>query len=193
MPDLLFATNNANKIREIREGLPPIWNIIGLKEAGIHIEIPEPHQTLRENAAEKATTIFKMTGIACFSEDTGLEVDALNGAPGVHSARYAGEDGNAQANMEKLLQNLNGIENRTARFRTVIALMWNGEPIFFEGVCPGKITTSPRGDGGFGYDPIFIPDGSSQHFAEMTMAEKNKFSHRKKALQQLLTFLQNHG
>lgn len=193
MPDLLFATNNAHKIQEIRAGLPSSWNIIGLKEAGIHVEIPEPHQTLRENAAEKATTIFNMTGIACFSEDTGLEVDALKGAPGVHSARYAGEDGNAQANMQKLLQNLIGIENRTARFRTVIALMWNGEPIFFEGVCPGKITTSPRGDGGFGYDPIFIPDGSTMHFAEMTMAEKNNFSHRKKALHQLLTFLQNHG
>jgi XTP/dITP diphosphohydrolase len=193
MPDLLFATNNANKIREIREGLPPIWNIIGLKEAGINVEIPEPHQTLQENAAEKAITIFKMTGIACFSEDTGLEVDALNGAPGVHSARYAGEDGNAQANMEKLLHNLKGVDNRSARFRTVISLMWNGEPIFFEGICPGQIATTPRGEGGFGYDPIFIPDGSNLHFAEMPMTEKNKFSHRKKALHQLLNFLQNHG
>jgi XTP/dITP diphosphohydrolase len=193
MPDLLFATNNTNKIKEIKAGLSEHWNIIGLQEAGINIEIPEPHQTLEENAKEKAMTIHQLTGLPCFSEDTGLEVDVLHGEPGVFSARYAGEQADATMNMDKVLQNMLGKSDRSARFRTVIALVWKGEIKFFEGICNGQITESPKGNNGFGYDPIFIPDGSDLHFGEMELEQKNKFSHRKKALQQLLKYLQENG
>jgi XTP/dITP diphosphohydrolase len=193
MPELLFATNNNNKIKEIKAGLSEHWNIIGLQEAGINIEIPEPHQTLEENAKEKAWTIHQLTGLPCFSEDTGLEVRVLNGEPGVFSARYAGEQADATMNMDKLLLNMLGKSDRSARFRTVIALVWKGEIKFFEGICNGLITESPKGNNGFGYDPIFIPDGSDLHFGEMEMEQKNKFSHRKKALQQLLKYLQQNG
>ena len=172
----------------------PDFNIIPLKDAGIDIDIPEPHDTLQENAAEKANTIFNLTNKNCFSEDTGLEIEALNGAPGVNSARYAGEDRDFQANIDKVLLNLEGVANRNAQFRTVICLLWEDglkgiQTYYFEGICKGKIAIKMHGEKGFGYDPIFIPDGANKSFAEMTMDEKNKFSHRQKAVTKLFEFL----
>lgn len=189
MDTLIFATNNQNKVDEIRLVLGNRFNIITLKEAGIDIDIPEPHDTLEENATEKSGVIHKLTKKNCFSEDTGLEVEALNGEPGVKSARYAGEGRSFENNIDKLLQNLAGKNNRNARFRTIISLILNEKEYFFEGVCPGVITTERKGRNGFGYDPVFIPDGSSKTFAEMTMEEKSLFSHRKKAMEKLVEFL----
>ena len=188
---LIFATNNKHKIEEIASALPKELSVITLAEAGINIDIPEPHDTLEDNAAEKARTIFQMTSVDCFSEDTGLEVYALNNQPGVHSARYAGEEKSYQKNNEKLLSNLVGIENRKARFRTVICLILDGKEYFFEGICEGEINHAPIGSSGFGYDPLFVPMGSDKTFAEMDMKEKNLYSHRKKALDMLVTFLNN--
>ena len=189
MHTIIFATNNEHKIKEIQSLVGNDFTIITLKEAGIDIDIPEPHETLQENAYEKAITIEKITNQNCFSEDTGLEIEALNGEPGVQSARYAGGDRNFQANIDKVLEKLNGITNRKAQFRTVICLLWNKEVFYFEGICKGTIAENMHGGEGFGYDPIFIPEGSSKSFAEMTMEEKNIFSHRQKAVTQLFTFL----
>jgi XTP/dITP diphosphohydrolase len=189
--ELVFATNNQHKIEEIRAVIPPPFAIITLQQAGIAIEIPEPHETLEANAAEKARTIYKLTGRSCFSEDTGLEVRALNGAPGVRSARYAGEGKDPQKNTQKLLDELRGRTDRSARFRTVICLIMNGKEYFFEGICAGHITPEPRGTKGFGYDPVFVPDGADRTFAEMNVQEKSRFSHRKKALDKLVAFLNN--
>jgi XTP/dITP diphosphohydrolase len=186
---IIFATNNKNKAEEVKTLLPPSISIITLQEAGINIDIPEPYDTLEENATRKARTIQSLTGGNCFSEDTGLEVDALNGEPGVKSARYAGDGKSSQQNMEKLLSKLDGQTNRRARFRTVICLILNQEEYHFEGICEGQIENSPRGGAGFGYDPVFVPDGATKTFAEMEMAEKNKFSHRKKAVAKLVEFL----
>lgn len=191
MTTLIFATNNEHKVAEIQSLLPKDINILTLQQAGINIDIPEPYDTLQENANTKATTIFEITKQNCFSEDTGLEIDALNGAPGVHSARYAGADRNFNANIEKVLSNLKNIENRTAQFRTVICLIWEEKEYYFEGICRGHIAEQNSGTAGFGYDPIFIPEGASKSFATMTMEEKNTFSHRQKAVTQLFTFLQN--
>jgi XTP/dITP diphosphohydrolase len=188
---IIFATNNQHKVEEIRSALPPNFTIITLKEAGIDIDIPEPHDTLEDNAAEKARTIFGLTHTDCFSEDTGLEVYSLNNEPGVRSARYAGEDKAFDKNVEKLLLNLKGSTDRKARFRTVICLILDGKEYFFEGICEGAIISVPRGAKGFGYDPVFVPEGSNKTFAEMSMEEKNGFSHRKKALDKLVAFL-NH-
>src|SRR5829696_652213 len=190
---LIFATNNEHKVEEIRAVLPSHFNILTLKEAGIDIDIPEPHDTLEANAREKATTIYHMTDTACFSEDTGLEIKALNGEPGVRSARYAGKDKAFQKNIEKVLQNLEGSQNRDAQFRTVICLIIEGNMEFFEGICKGRIIATQRGGEGFGYDPIFVPDGAERTFAEMTMEEKNLFSHRRKAVDKLVTFLNQSG
>jgi XTP/dITP diphosphohydrolase len=162
-----------------------------LKDAGIDIDIPEPFDTLHENAKEKARVIRELTGNSCFSEDTGLEVQALNGEPGVKSARYAGEGRNFDDNIEKLLQKLTGLTDRTAQFRTVICLMLNDRTVFFEGLCKGRIIEERRGKEGFGYDPVFIPDGSDKSFAEMSMEEKNFYSHRRKAVDKLVAFLNN--
>lgn len=188
---LVFATNNENKVKEIRSMLGDHFTIITLKEAGIDIDIPEPHDTLEDNAREKSSVIFEMTGKDCFSEDTGLEIDALNGAPGVLSARYAGEQKLADDNITRVLHEMNGKENRQAHFRTVISLILKGQEYQFTGVCPGTILTERRGGKGFGYDPIFVPNGAKQTFAEMDMAGKNQFSHRAKAFQQLITFLKD--
>ena len=187
--ELILASNNQHKVEEIRAVLPEGFSIITLKEAGIDIDIPEPHNSLEENAREKAVTIFKMTGKSCFSEDTGLEVSALNGAPGVKSARYAGDDRSFQNNTDKVLKELEGKPDRSARFRTVICLCLHGQEQYFEGICPGQITAENRGGEGFGYDPVFMPDGSDKTFAEMGMDEKNRFSHRGKAVDKLVTFL----
>ena len=189
MHTIIFATNNEHKIKEIQSLVGSDFTIITLEQAGIDIDIPEPHDTLQENAYEKAITIENITKQNCFSEDTGLEIEALNGEPGVKSARYAGGDRNFQANIDKVLEKLNGITNRKAQFRTVICLLWNKEVFYFEGICKGTIAETMHGAEGFGYDPIFIPEGSSKSFAEMTMEEKNKFSHRQKAVTQLFTFL----
>lgn len=186
---IIFATNNQHKVDEIRAVLPAHFEVISLKEAGIDIDIPEPHNTLEENAEEKATTIYHLTGTDCFSEDTGLEVDALNGEPGVLSARYAGDEKSFQKNIDKLLQNIKDKEDRTAQFRTVVCLITEGEINFFEGVCRGRIITEQRGSEGFGYDPVFMPDGADKTFAEMSMEEKNKYSHRRKAMDKLIAFL----
>lgn len=191
MTTLIFATNNEHKVSEIQSLLPKDINVITLQQAGITIDIPEPYDTLQENANTKAKTIFEITKQNCFSEDTGLEIDALNGAPGVHSARYASEDRNFNANIEKVLTNLKNTKNRSAQFRTVICLIWEQKEYYFEGVCRGQIAEQNSGTAGFGYDPIFIPEGATKSFAEMTMDEKNTHSHRQKAVTQLFTFLQS--
>lgn len=187
---LVFATNNQHKVDEIRKVTGSQLAIITLKEAGIDIDIPEPHDTLEANATEKSSVIHRLTQQNCFSEDTGLEVAALNGEPGVKSARYAGEGRNFQENIDKLLGNLSGKADRSARFRTVISLIWNNQEHLFEGICEGQITPEQKGLSGFGYDPVFIPNGSDKTFAEMTTEEKNAFSHRRKATDQLIQFLQ---
>jgi XTP/dITP diphosphohydrolase len=190
METLIFATNNQHKVDEIRQVLGTRLDIITLKEAGIDIDIPEPHNTLEANAIEKATAIYNLTGKNCFSEDTGLEVMELNGEPGVNSARYAGDSRSFEANIDKLLQNLTEIQNRQARFRTIISLILDKKQMLFEGICEGDIITEKRGQNGFGYDPVFIPRGSKLTFAEMNTIEKNAFSHRKKALEKLISYLQ---
>ena len=189
MDTLIFATNNQHKVDEMRSILGDHFNIISLKEAGIDIDIPEPYDTLEANASEKSGTIHRLTNKNCFSEDTGLEVMALNGEPGVKSARYAGEGNNFDKNVDKLLMNMKGIDNREARFRTIISLILDDKEYLFEGICNGRIIDEKRGSLGFGYDPVFIPDGSEKTFAEMEMEEKNKFSHRKKAMEKLISFL----
>lgn len=189
MHSIIFATNNKNKVDEIRSVLKDSFQIISLKEAGIDIDIPEPHDTLEANAREKSSTIYTLTGKDCFSEDTGLEVTALNNEPGVRSARYAGDDNDFKKNIEKLLRNMKGVDQRQAQFRTVISLMLQGKEYQFEGICTGTITTKESGNNGFGYDAVFIPEGGTKTFAEMTMEEKNIFSHRKKATSKFVQFL----
>ncbi len=194
MKSLIFATNNAHKVEEIRAVLRNNFEIVTLKEAGINIEIPEPHDSLEENAREKSKTIFQLTGKNCFSEDTGLEVPALNGEPGVKSARYAGDEADFEKNIDKLLSKMEAVIDREARFRTVISLWLDEEEYQFEGICTGTITTDRRGQSGFGYDPVFIPDGAEKTFAEMTMEEKNIYSHRRKATEKFIQYLQEqHG
>ncbi len=187
---LIFATNNAHKVEEIQAAIGRSLEVISLKQAGIDIDIPEPHDTLEANASEKSRTIHQLTGINCFSEDTGLEVTALGGEPGVKSARYAGEGRDFAANMEKLLHRLEGSTDRRARFRTVISLILDGKEHLFEGICEGRILMAPTGSGGFGYDPVFAPNGDSRSFAQMTLQEKGDYSHRKKAADKLVAFLQ---
>ena len=177
-PILIFATNNQHKVTEIRSVIGDHFNIITLKEAGIDIDIPEPHDTLEANAQEKAATIYKLTHQNCFSEDTGLEVAALNGEPGVKSARYAGDGRDFQANIDKLIANLTPHSNRNARFRTVITLIINSKTYFFEGICEGHIIEKQQGLQGFGYDPVFVPEGYHQTLAELELSAKNKISHR---------------
>ena len=188
---IIFATNNENKVAEIRTAVGAQLHVVSLREAGIDIDIPEPWDTLEANATEKSSTIHRLTGDNCFSEDTGLEVDALNGEPGVHSARYAGKEKSFDQNIEKLLSKLQNSTDRKSRFRTVICLILEGKDYFFEGVCEGEIIKERKGNKGFGYDPVFIPTGSGKTFAEMTIDEKNEFSHRKKATDRLVTFLNN--
>jgi XTP/dITP diphosphohydrolase len=186
---LIFATNNANKLAEIQKAFEGKLQIVGLKQAGIDIEIEEPFDTLQENALEKCRVIYSITKQNCFGEDTGLFVAALNGEPGVKSARYAGEHRSDADNINLVLKGLEQAENRFAEFRTIIALIWNEKEYLFEGTCPGVITKEPSGSKGFGYDPVFIPEGSDITFAQMTMDEKSKFSHRKKAMFKLVEFL----
>lgn len=186
---LIFATNNPNKVEEIQSAIGDQLEVISLRQAGIDIDIPEPHPTLEANATEKSTTIHRLTGENCFSEDTGLEVAALNGEPGVKSARYAGEGRSFEKNIDKLLDKLGTHTDRQARFRTVISLIWNDKEYFFEGICEGHILRAPAGEEGFGYDPVFVPQGESRSFAQMSLTEKNRYSHRRKAADQLVSFL----
>ncbi|HEX3166109.1 MAG TPA: RdgB/HAM1 family non-canonical purine NTP pyrophosphatase [Chitinophagaceae bacterium] len=193
---LIFASNNEHKIQELkafaaRESDSYRIEVVSLKDAGIDIDIPEPHDTLEENASEKSWTVFRLTGNDCFSEDTGLEIEALNGEPGVKSARYAGEARSFKDNIAKVLSKLANQSNRNARFRAVISLIIDGNETQFEGICNGKIIDTPQGTEGFGYDPIFIPNDSKHTFAEMSIEEKNRFNHRAKAAAKLVAFLQN--
>ena len=189
LPTLIFATNNRHKADEIRVVLDGLFEIKTLTEAGIIMDIPEPHDTLEANASEKSAVIAELTGGNCFSEDTGLEVPALNGEPGVRSARYAEGDSNYKSNTEKLLHQLGNNSNRAAQFRTVISLILDGKEYQFEGICKGNIIEEEKGTNGFGYDPVFIPEGAAATFAEMTMEEKTIYSHRKKATQKFVEFL----
>ncbi|MDH3381057.1 MAG: non-canonical purine NTP diphosphatase [Flavobacteriaceae bacterium] len=188
---LVFATNNLNKLNEVQTLLPDFIELKSLSDINCNEEIPETATTLEGNAILKADFVTQKFEINCFADDTGLEVESLNGAPGVFSARYSGNDGNSEKNMEKLLFNLSDKLNRKAQFRTVIALNLSGQQFLFEGVCKGKIIEEKRGIKGFGYDPIFIPEGFSKTFAEMNLEEKGSISHRGKAIQQLIHFLKN--
>jgi XTP/dITP diphosphohydrolase len=189
MKTLLFATRNAHKVAELRLALQGRFHILSLDEAGLPVDIPEPHPTLEENAAEKSVFIHRLTGGDCFSEDTGLEVHALAGEPGARSARYAGEPSDDAGNRRLLLEKMHGVADRRARFKTVISLMLDGEEHRFTGICEGTITEEARGTLGFGYDPVFIPQGADRTFAEMHASEKNLYSHRRKATDRLVEFL----
>lgn len=187
--ELVFATNNSNKLKEIQAILDNRFKILGLKQIGCHEDIPEEQPTLEGNARQKAFYVYEKYGFSCFADDTGLEVDALKGAPGVYSARYAGAEKDAQANMNKLLQNMAKIKNRKARFKTVISLVIDGEEKQFEGIVDGEIIYNKRGGSGFGYDPVFLPEGFTKTFAEIDIDQKNKISHRGRAVQKLVDYL----
>lgn len=190
MKKLVFATNNAHKLEEIRAILGDKVEILSLNDIDCHADIPETADTLQGNAALKAQYIYENYGLDCFADDTGLEVEALNGAPGIYSARYAdGEGHDSEANMKKLLSEMQDKENRKARFRTVICLIEDGKEHFFEGIVNGSIIRERKGGAGFGYDPVFMPDGYSETFAEMGNDEKNKISHRARAVQKLCEYL----
>lgn len=186
---MVFATNNAHKLAEVKAVLGEDFELVTLKEVGITEDIPETGETLDENASIKARYVYKRTGLDCFADDTGLEVEALNGAPGVRSARYATDGHDFAANNRKLLKELEGVTNRKARFRTVISLIRSGVEQQVEGIVNGCIATKEAGCEGFGYDPLFIPDGKSVTFAEMTAEEKNSISHRGRAVAELVKIL----
>ncbi|MFB0938751.1 MAG: non-canonical purine NTP diphosphatase [Urechidicola sp.] len=188
---IVFATNNPNKLKEVKALLPSL-KILSLQDIGCYDDIPETSETLEGNAKIKADYVTDRFGYNCFADDTGLEVEALHGAPGVYSARYAGEVADSEKNMHKLLTELKLKVSRNAQFRTVVALNLDKRQFQFEGICKGKILTEKHGQQGFGYDPIFKPSGFETSFAEMTMAEKGTISHRGKAIQQLITFLKEY-
>ena len=191
MTEIIFATNNAHKLAEVQAVLGDGFRLKTPRECGITEEIPETQPTLEGNASQKARYLHNRTGGNCFADDTGLEVCALGGAPGVHSARYATDGHDFEANNRLLLKNLQGVTDRRARFRTVISLILNGEEHLFEGIVEGRIADRPSGVEGFGYDPLFIPDGFEKTFAEMTAEEKNEISHRGRAVRRLADFLTN--
>ena len=188
MIKIIFATNNKNKIKEVQKLLPSNIELIGLKDIGCEDDIPETQHTIKGNSIQKVNYINSKYNLDCFADDTGLEISALNGDPGVLSARYAGSERNSKKNIEKVLKNLNNIKNRNARFKTVIALSYKGEILTFEGVCEGVISNEIQGDGGFGYDPIFKPKGINKTFAELSFDEKNKISHRAIAIKKLIDY-----
>jgi len=190
---LVFATNNAHKLAEVRDILAPDFDLVTLRECGITEEIPENEPTIEGNALAKARYVYQRTGLDCFADDTGLEVTALGGEPGVRSARYAGEGHDFGANIRLLLGKLSGKSDRTARFRTVIALIIGGMEYTFEGIIDGRITDSEAGGEGFGYDSVFIPDGYSVTFAQMPASLKNEISHRALAVRKLTEFLRKEG
>ncbi len=186
---IIFATHNQHKLLEVQQLIPKSIQLLSLTDIGCNQEIPETAITLEGNAKLKANYVTQQYGYDCFADDTGLEVDALYGAPGVYSARYAGSTNNSGLNMQKLLVNLDGASNRNARFKTVIALNLRGKQYLFEGICKGEILIQKQGEKGFGYDPIFKPKGFTKSFAEMTLTEKNSIGHRGKAVNQLVSFL----
>ena len=186
---ILFATNNAHKLAEVQAVLGDSYTLVTPRDCGVTEEIPETQPTLEGNALQKARYLYERTGLDCFADDTGLEVEALSGAPGVHSARYATDGHDFAANNRLLLRNLAGKENRRARFRTVVALILGGREYLFEGVVEGQIIDRETGHEGFGYDPLFRPDGYDRTFAQMTTEEKNAVSHRARAVRKLATFL----
>lgn len=187
---LVFATNNKHKLQEVRDIIGSGVEILSLADINCNDDIPETADTLDGNALIKARYIYEKYNVNCFADDTGLEVDALDGAPGVYSARYAGDEHDSEANMRKLLENLTGKNNRDAQFRTVIALIIDGEEKLFNGIVKGRITEEKRGDSGFGYDPIFVPEGYSESFAQMDSSTKNSISHRYRATKQLSDYLE---
>jgi XTP/dITP diphosphohydrolase len=187
--ELVFATNNLHKIKEAQGLLKNNFKLVSLKDIGCMEELPETGNTLEENAKQKARYIWSKYKVNCFADDTGLEINALNGRPGVFSARYAGEEKNAENNIDKVLNEMLKIQNRGAFFKTIISLIINEKEYLFEGIVNGEITTQPIGSFGFGYDPIFIPEGQTKSFAEMTLEEKNKISHRAIAIKRLAEFL----
>ncbi|MAY83031.1 MAG: non-canonical purine NTP pyrophosphatase [Flavobacteriales bacterium] len=189
MQQIVFASQNENKVREIRAQLGDNLQILSLNDIGHTQELAEDQNTLEGNALQKAQFVIQKLGYNCFADDTGLEVNALNGAPGVYSARYAGDTKDANANMDKLLAEMEGVLDRSAQFRTAIALIIDGKEYLFEGVCEGEILKEKRGEKGFGYDPIFKPRGYDLSFAEMDLAEKARIGHRGKAVHQLILFL----
>mgnify|MGYP000707307910 FL=1 len=186
---ICFATNNAKKIEEVAAALKGLIEIVSLEEIGCTVELPETGDTLEHNAFQKARYVYQHFGVSCFADDTGLEVAALDGAPGVYSGRFAGEPRSDARNLSLLLEKMQGQTNRSARFRTVIALILDGKEYQFEGIAEGEITSSPSGEGGFGYDPIFQPLGFDRTFATLSLAEKNEISHRGRAIKELLNFL----
>jgi len=190
---ICFATNNPNKIKEVAHLLGQDFQLVGLKDVGCNEELSEDQSTLEGNAQQKAEYVFRNYKISCFADDTGLEVEALNGEPGVYSARYAGSQRSDMDNMALLLERLSSLSNRKARFRTVICAFIEDQKHFFEGIVEGKIAKLHSGDQGFGYDPIFIPDGYSQTFAQMSLEEKNKISHRSIAVNKLVDFLKTNS
>ncbi len=189
MKKIVFATNNEHKLRELKEILSGKFEILGLKDIGCNEDIPETAETIEENSMQKAEYVYRKYNIDCFADDTGLEIEALNGRPGVYSARYAGEEKNMEKNIEKILSELKDKTNRKARFKTVISLILNDEKYQFEGIVNGEIIKSKQGAGGFGYDPVFMPEGYKITFAEMSSEEKNLISHRGRAVQKLIEFL----
>ena len=186
---IVFATHNRHKVEEVQAVLGPSFQLVTAAEAGVAEEIPETQPTIEGNASQKARYVYEHTGLNCFADDTGLEVEALDGAPGVYAARYAGEHVSYDDNNALLLTNLDGKSNRRARFRTVISLIVDGQEHLFEGTVEGVIATEPHGDGGFGYDPLFIPDGYTTTFAKMSPGAKNGISHRGRAVAKLAAFL----
>lgn len=190
MIKLVFGTSNQNKLEEIRDLIPNFIDLLSLEELGIDSELPETRDTIKGNAIQKVEALYDMIEMNSFAEDTGLEVDALDGAPGVYTARYAGEEKDASANMERLLKNLRNKRDRSAQFRTVIAMIWDKKTHVFEGVVRGRIALEKAGEGGFGYDPIFIPKGYERTFAELPTAIKQNISHRARALQKMIRFLE---
>ena len=193
MMKIVFATNNSHKLAEISDLLGGSFKLLSLKDIDFSEDIPEDYPTLEENAIFKARFINMYSGMSVFADDTGLEIDALQGRPGVHSARFAGKKKDFEANIDKVLLLLDGVVNRKARFRTIIALIHDGREYFFEGQVNGKIICERRGKGGFGYDPVFVPDGKELTFAEMSLTDKNKISHRAVAFEKLRTFLSQYS
>lgn len=189
---MILATHNDHKLQEVKDIIGDLIQIVSLEEAGFHDDIPENGLTLQANALKKAKTIYQHFNEDCFADDTGLEVEALHGEPGVLSARYAGEHSNSEANIKKLVHELKEANNRNAQFRTVIALIYKGKNYYFEGVVRGTIIDNPKGENGFGYDSIFVPEGYDQTFAELDTEEKNRISHRAKAMAKLRKFLIEH-
>lgn len=188
---IVFATNNAHKLSEVAQVVGDKFELVTLRECGITEDIPENEPTLEGNALAKARYVYSRTGLNCFADDTGLEVDALNGEPGVRSARYATDGHDDEANKRLLLERMQGVENRAAQFRTAVALIMDGKEYLFEGIVRGDIACEEHGAGGFGYDPLFLPEGGAQTFAEMSAEAKNEISHRGRAVRKLAEFLKD--